>query len=81
MCRKNKTDVVRALLTLQDIDVNACCNAGWTPLHEATISGNIDILDMLLSYNPGLPSKYTKEYLAEFWNILQRVTPLGQILL
>lgn len=42
-------DVVVYCLQSGDVDVNTKDNAGYTPLHECCVSGNLEIARLLLS--------------------------------
>ncbi|CAL4118432.1 unnamed protein product [Meganyctiphanes norvegica] len=51
-CMLSKEKEVRKLLTIPGININKTDYAGWTALHEAAHKGNIEIIKMLLDYQP-----------------------------
>ncbi|XP_067012924.2 uncharacterized protein [Anabrus simplex] len=51
VCRWNHVEELKEILNSgMDIDVNAACNDGWTPLHEAVSYGHVDCVKELLNY-------------------------------
>ncbi|OTF83432.1 BCL-6 corepressor-like protein [Euroglyphus maynei] len=49
--RNNRLDVVRLCLESDACDVNARDNAGYTPLHECSSRGNLEIARLLLQHS------------------------------
>ena len=45
-----KQDLVRYLLLVENSPVNVQDNAGWTPLHEATSNGHLEVAELLLQH-------------------------------
>jgi ankyrin repeat protein len=46
--KSRNAEITRFLLTLHSIDVNHCNAKGETPLYVATMSGNRDVVEMLI---------------------------------
>jgi ankyrin repeat protein len=43
---------VSEILSVSNVDVNAKDNFGWTPIHEAVSHGSVDIVKLLLDFQP-----------------------------
>jgi len=50
-CKKGDIEAVQILLTSPEILINAQDNNLWTPLHEASNAGHVEIVRTLLEYN------------------------------
>jgi len=61
-CFAGSTQVVKYLLELRKLDIDARCDSRWTPLHTASREGHEEIVSLLLQYgsNPCATNNHFK---------------------
>jgi len=52
-------DIIRYLLELYPLGINEEARCGWLPIHKAAKNGNVEVIKLLLQYDPKAATKKT----------------------